>query len=460
VLTSASISGSTVTLNYREEGTALDANLINPSLFQIITNGTTTIVPVAATVNPANKTVTLRLAAAVSPGDTVTLNYTSDPNGVRDVAGNAAANLSGQAVTQRTAEPGGPPPRPGGGGSTGGGTTPPPKVTPPPSSNIIVTVIVPRDNNVAPGQPAGVDSTAARFNAPLGIARDRAGNLYVSDFNNFTIRKIAPNGAVTTIAGKAGEKGNVDGAAAVARFTAPGALAVDATGNLFVIDNRNLRKIAPDGTVSTLVTTSESAALNAPNTFALPAGVAVDTTGSIYVADYLAGAIWKVSATGQVTRFVAIGTGLANLAGAGPSGIVIDANNNLYVTDLPYNLNAGGFSSIHKVAPDGTVSTLFGPAIGLVNARGLAIDAAGNLFVNENLIIVRIAAAENALAAYQLPASPEGGTVTAASVTVDPDSGAVYFTDAAKHTVSRLDPDGRITVIAGRAGETGSVDAQ
>jgi len=94
----------------------------------------------------------------------------------------------------------------------------------------------------------------ARFAAPRGLATDQAGNLYIADTPNHTIRKMTPTGVVTTIAGRAGASGFADGSAAAARFNNPRALAVDSAGNIYVgdSDNHAVRRISLDGTVSTV----------------------------------------------------------------------------------------------------------------------------------------------------------------------------------------------------------------
>lgn len=104
-----------------------------------------------------------------------------------------------------------------------------------------------RGSEDGPGQ-------TARFNFPEGLAMDRAGNLYVADSLNHTIRKIAPDGAVTTIAGSPGAIGSNDGAGSAARLNLPAGLAVDDTGNLYVADagNCTVRKVSPAGIVTTV----------------------------------------------------------------------------------------------------------------------------------------------------------------------------------------------------------------
>ncbi len=107
---------------------------------------------------------------------------------------------------------------------------------------------------------AGVTGSAngtgpvARFNLPCGVAVDAANNLLVADAYNHTIRKVTPAGVVSTVAGAPGLSGNADGAAGTARFWTPRGVAVDGAGNIFVADlqNQTIRKITPGGTVTTL----------------------------------------------------------------------------------------------------------------------------------------------------------------------------------------------------------------
>ncbi len=109
-----------------------------------------------------------------------------------------------------------------------------------------------------PGETGSDDGrgTEARFNHPRGIAVGLCGTVYLTDTNNHTIRKITPDGQVSTIGGKAGEEGCVDGGMANARFSSPRAIVVDSKGNLIIADegNKAIRMITPKGLVSTLIT--------------------------------------------------------------------------------------------------------------------------------------------------------------------------------------------------------------
>lgn len=133
--------------------------------------------------------------------------------------------------------------------------------------------------------------TNAQFNGPCGLKFDAQGNLFVSDANNSTIRKITPDGAVTTFAGSAGEVGAVDGRLSSARFSSPAEMVFDDKGNLFVADslNQTIRKISTDGVVSTVCgATGNSGAESGANgigRFFNPYGLAFAVDGSLVVAD-------------------------------------------------------------------------------------------------------------------------------------------------------------------------------
>jgi hypothetical protein len=136
------------------------------------------------------------------------------------------------------------------------------------------------------GNADGV-GTAAQFWSPLGIATDTTGNVYVADTNNNTIRKITPVGVVTTLAGTAGVKGSADGVGSAAQFFGPGLMAIDSSGNLYVADTGNdtIRKITPDGTVSTVIGVAGASTFTAgplPAQVDAPVGLAISGR-SVYV---------------------------------------------------------------------------------------------------------------------------------------------------------------------------------
>jgi DNA-binding beta-propeller fold protein YncE len=155
-------------------------------------------------------------------------------------------------------------------------------------SNDTVRKITPASVVTTLAGQAGMNGSAvgfgnnARFNNPFAVAVDNADNVYVSDSGNNTIRKIMPSRVVVTLAGLPGYIGSTDGNGSDARFCNPQGLAVDGAGNVYVADtgNNTVRKITPMGLVTTL-----SEMVGEAGRFNSPGGVAVDDAGNIYVAD-------------------------------------------------------------------------------------------------------------------------------------------------------------------------------
>jgi serine/threonine protein kinase, bacterial len=190
--------------------------------------------------------------------------------------------------------------------------------------------------------------TAASFNSPEGVAVDAAGNVYVADYGSQMIRKISPSGVVTTLAGS-GQRGDTNGTGTTASFSLPAGVAVDATGNVYVGDQNNnmIRKISPSGVVTTLAGTGSSGSDNGSGTVASfdgPFGIAVDAAGNVYVADQANNLIRKINPAGVVSTLAGTGAfGSANGVGVVasfslPSGVAVDAANNVYVADTYNNL--------------------------------------------------------------------------------------------------------------------------
>ncbi len=157
--------------------------------------------------------------------------------------------------------------------------------------------------------------TAATFRCPTGLAIPASGDLYVTDMANHTIRKVTPDGVVTTFAGTAGVPGSADGQGAAARFSSPFALAADSQGNLLVVDQGNLkiRKITPAGVVSTFAGSGAWGGANGAAgeaSFYNPAGIAVDSADEVYVAD--GASIRRITPAGVVSLFA----GQADACGA------------------------------------------------------------------------------------------------------------------------------------------------
>jgi hypothetical protein len=241
------------------------------------------------------------------------------------------------------------------------------------------------------GYPGNADGTnsEARFDYPTGVAVDASGNVYVADQVNATVRKIAPvgtNWVVSTIAGLAGNYGSANGTNSVARFYYPAGVAVDAAGNVYVADqiNSTIRKLTPLGANNWVVTTIAGTAgangsVNGTNNaarFYWPSDLSVNGSGILFVADTFNNTIRKIAPVG--TNFV-VSTicGVAGVSGSvdgtnsgalldGPGGISLDGFGNLLVAD--------SYSSvIRKITPVGTnwvVNTVGGLAYATGTADG------------------------------------------------------------------------------------------
>ena len=261
-----------------------------------------------------------------------------------------------------------------------------------------------------PGAPGSADGAApdARFQSPGGIAVDTSGNVYVADTGNNTIRKIARGGAVSTLAGLAGKPGREDGSGSAARFLAPLGIAVDGAGNLYVAEFASdiIRKITPEGEVSTLA----GSAGNPGSTdgtgdnahFRNPWSVAVDSTGDVYVADKSNFTIRQITPTGRVSTFAGFPGIPGDADGPGsyarfsdPHGVAVDSAGNIYVADT-------GNNTIRKINSFGMVKTLAGMAgragdadgIGnkarFSNIQSVAAGDGGNIYVLDGNIIRKI----------------------------------------------------------------------
>lgn len=267
--------------------------------------------------------------------------------------------------------------------------------------------------------------TAARFNFPLNVTGDAAGNIYVSDANNNAIRKITPAGVVTTFAGSlAGTAGSANGTGTAATFNAPEGMAIDASGNLYVADfsNNSIRKITPGAVVTTFATG-----------FNGPAGIAFDGSGNLFVSEQNGNLISKVTSAG--VRSVYAGTGTAGRANNAnkllatfnqPIDVEVDATGNVFVADYANN-------EIREITSAGAVVLFAGSttaATGLTNGTGtaarfntptgLATDAAGNFYVadyaNNEIRLMTTGAVVSLLAGSAAGTTGNtDGTLTAAS---------------------------------------------
>ena len=246
-------------------------------------------------------------------------------------------------------------------------------------------------------------ASVAAVNFPQGIALDSSGLLYIADTYSSVIRKVAADGTISTIAGNAtgGFKG--DGAMAIkAELNQPYGVAVDTTGNIFILDlgNNRIRKVDTSGNISTLVGngTPGYAGDGAASTKAEigdPLGIAVDGSGNLYIADTFNNVIRKVDGSGNISTFA--GNHKQGYSGDGgaatsamlshPWGVTADASGSIYISDT-------GNDVIRKVAANGVITTVAGTGVSgysgdggaatsarLQSPWGLAVDTAGNLYI-------------------------------------------------------------------------------
>jgi gliding motility-associated-like protein len=304
---------------------------------------------------------------------------------------------------------------------------------------------------------------AVSFTVPTDAVTDAAGNIYVADSYNYSVRKIATDGEVTTFAGGP-PPGYADDKGTAAKFKAIYGITIDAQGNLYVIDaNNRVRKIAPDGTTTTLAGSGASKTEDGTGTaasFLDPRGITIDASGNLYITqnDFM---IRKVTPAGVVTT-ITPPQSVSKLNTL--TGITVDALGNLYVTDY-----SGNYSAIKKIAPDGTITTIaggngLGSADGTGSAAsfnqpsGIIMDAQGNLYVTDsgNNTIRKITPAG---VVTTLPLTNAGTNTKAIlknpiGIKIDP-SGNLIVVDAVNGRLISVTPTGQVSLIAGN-GDVGS----
>ncbi|WP_413944110.1 hypothetical protein [Bdellovibrio sp. HCB-162] len=334
------------------------------------------------------------------------------------------------------------------------------------------------------GASGNTDGTgaAARFFNPTGLAVDSSNNVYVTDSNNHTIRRITPAGVVTTFAGTAGVSGSADGTGSAARFYYPTGLAIDPSDNIYVADgNHTIRKVTSSGVVTTLAGTAGASGrvdgTGAAARFNGPLGLTLDSSGNIYVSDSNNNTLRKITPSGVVTTFAGAAQIIGSADGSGaaatfnnPYGLTIDSSGNIYATDA---VNY----TIRKITPAGVVTTIAGTvgvsgttdgtgaAAKFKSPLGIAVDSLGNFFVTDGHGVRKVtpSGVVTTFAGALGVSGSVDGTGTAArfynprSLTID-SADNIYVADSYNYTIRKITPAGVVTTFAGTAGASGSID--
>ncbi len=279
----------------------------------------------------------------------------------------------------------------------------------PPPAQAAISIVAGHATESGSGNATG---EAARFNAPRGIAVDTAGNLYVADTGNDTIRKITPAGVVTTLAGAAGQSQYVDGASDRARFAEPGTLAIDTSGTLFVTDEMRIRSVGSTGQVATVATIPVGGNVTAGSMPAItPKGIAVDGRGHLLVTNGLSTRRIVTGGTGMLEG-PDVAQDLFGTRTAEARGVAVDSSNNVYVFDLQRTISR---TNNAMIATMNVLTRLVGTA----GARGAA-NGTGAAASFEEVV----------------------------ALTVDP-QGNLYAADAVNNLVRKITPTGEVSTLAG-----------
>jgi sugar lactone lactonase YvrE len=319
-------------------------------------------------------------------------------------------------------------------------------------------------------------ATAARLSTPSAVAVDVGGNLFISDRNNHRVRKVTPDGVISTVAGIGTNGFSGDGGpATAARLSFPSAVAVDGAGNLFIAGSNRVRKVTPDGVISTIAGdgTSGFSGDGGPATaaqIANPVGLAADGAGNLFVVT--SNRIRKITADGIISTVA--GTGTPGFSGDGgpataallvPSAVAVDTSGTLLIAE-PSNhrvrkVTADGV--ISTVAGNGTSSAFFagdgGPAISasLNYPSSVAVDSTGNVLIadtsNSRIRKVAPTGVINTLAGNgSVGSGGDGGPATSAQlnspvgVTID-QTGNVFIADCSNR-IRKVSPPGTISTFA------------
>src|SRR5690242_7127511 len=336
-------------------------------------------------------------------------------------------------------------------------------------------------NRIAGFSGDGGPATSASIFAPGGVAVDAQGNIFFADTGNNRVRKVTPGGIISTVAGTGVYSFSGDGGPAInAALNVAAAVAVDASGNLFIVDRANarIRKVAPDGIITTFAGNgtlgfsgdgglATSAMLNQPGS------VAVDSNGNLFITDESNCRVRKVTPQGIITTVAGNGSfttsgdgGPALSAGINqPIGLTVDSAGRIYIVEPLGN-------RVRRVSTDGTIATIAGngssgfdgdggpaAAASLNEPQDVAVDASGNVFIADtyNSRVRRVSTGnliDTVAGNGQFQFAGDNGPATSAAlsgplgVAVDA-GGNVFLADTTNSRIRRISPDGTITTVVG-----------
>jgi trimeric autotransporter adhesin len=344
----------------------------------------------------------------------------------------------------------------------------------------------------------GIPASVARVGSVMGVTVDSSGNLFIADTNNDRIRKVTLDGVISTVAGSGTQGFSGDGGpATAAQIRLASGISLDSSGNLYIADftNNRIRKVTPNGVISTVAGNGTTCAQGSPNysgdggaailaSLCNPNKVTVDSTGNIYIADGWNARIRKVGLDGKIATVVGTGAGGASSGDGGLAtaarytyigGMAVDTAGNFYFSDYQS-------ARVRKVNTSGIINTVVGSgssgysgdggsatAAAMNHPTGLAFDSAGNLYIGDagNQVIRRVTpagiistVAGNGLGGY----SGDGGPATAAELyaggaaTGNPTLGVsvdsannLYIADTGNNVIRKVTPGGIIRTVAGNA---------
>jgi sugar lactone lactonase YvrE len=336
----------------------------------------------------------------------------------------------------------------------------------------------------------GGPATSAQLNSPTGIAADAAGNLFIADWGNSRVRKVSPDGIITTVAGAGGCCGSFDDGipATRAQLGGPVGLALDTSGNLFIADysHNRIRKVSPDGIITTVADPGVQEFSGDHGPAAGPVSVSVDDAGNLFIAYSGISRIRKVSPNGMSTTFA--GGGATGPGDGGPAvdaqlnspqGVAVDRDGNVYVADT-FDFR------IRKISQDGMISTVAGSgsnavfsgdggpatsawlALGWFDPSpigGVALDNEGNLFIadtgNQRVRKVSASGIITTVAGDGTPGYVgNNGEATSAQLNFPLDvavdgAGDLLIADSENNRVRKVSRDGIITTIPGSDSDFG-----